>query len=490
MSERLVVSLTSFPARIGCVAAALETIYAQTRQADEVVLWLADEQFPGGEESLPGELQGLIAEGRLTLRWCPDLKPHKKYLYAFREYPDDLIVTVDDDLLYDPRLLEDLYACFLRHPKAVSAARVHLMSIDEAGSVLPYESWIFETDALVDEPSMQLFATGGAGALYPPHLLDRRMLDEEAIRETCLYADDIWLKAMEAVSGVSVVLARPYRDLQYVPGSQNVALWRGNLSGSAVTGGNDRQLEQVSSWLDEIYGLDALSRALRAEGCGQNQLGIAAYARHAAVKYRRTCRQYEGIIYDRPAPKLVDTVTARLDVKNVGANTNDLVVLELSDAAAVVKKPSWFQRDGTGYVFTSAEGALDLRLRCVGAGTLQLALRGVSVMDQEGRRKPILIDYTSCRLSGVELLDTPRVVWHDHPFKYERKVKDGEIVELSFAWCSHAQGEFERTQQQLEQMQRSTTWRTGSALLWLPRKVRQLVSGLIHRLSARRGNVG
>ena len=36
----------------------------------------------------------------LTIRFCEDLKAHKKYYYAFKEYPDDIVITVDDDVIY------------------------------------------------------------------------------------------------------------------------------------------------------------------------------------------------------------------------------------------------------------------------------------------------------------------------------------------------------------------------------------------------------
>ena len=72
-NRRLVVSLTSYPARLGTLDQVLATIYAQTRQADEILLWLAREQFPGLEKDLPEALLALVEEKKLTVRWCADL---------------------------------------------------------------------------------------------------------------------------------------------------------------------------------------------------------------------------------------------------------------------------------------------------------------------------------------------------------------------------------------------------------------------------------
>ena len=96
--RRLIVSLTSYPARIQYVPQVLDTLLAQTRPADEIVLYLSGDQFPGRESDLPEALRTAASGGKLRLRFVPgDLRPHKKYFYAFRDYPDAYIVTVDDD---------------------------------------------------------------------------------------------------------------------------------------------------------------------------------------------------------------------------------------------------------------------------------------------------------------------------------------------------------------------------------------------------------
>lgn len=488
-SRRLIVSCTSYPARIAFVAQVLETIYAQSFPADEVVLWLAEEQFPGGESDLPADLRQLIAEGRLALRWCPaDLKPHKKYFWAFQEYPDDLIVTIDDDLLYGPTLLERLVDSYLLFPDAISATRVHLMAVDEEGKLLPYNDWPQETDASLHEPSMQLFSTNGAGALYPPHLLDASMLDEEAIRATCLSADDVWLKAMALVSEVPIVCAVRHQPLVYVPGSQMSGLYLSNLD----EGGNDASLERVSSWVDARFGEGTFMRELISSGIGVQLLGVKTLLRHETALRERCARRDLG-----------NCTTGRVDVKNAGADGNDVELLDVSDVGARVSAPAWFAKGGRGYVVQSEAGELRLRLRCVGSGVLHVSLRGVDVRDAGGKRIPFWIDFMGFRVDGEPVFEDVESVWHDRPFRFEKKVRDGEVVELSLAWEPHderrsareleeraaaerrleaAQGEAaaeraraDRAAAEVERMRASTTWKVGRAVTWLPRKLKRAV---------------
>lgn len=270
--KKIVVSLTTYPARIDGITTVLETIYNQTKPADEVVLWLAPGQFPDGKEGLPVDLRQLIDAGKLTLRWCDDLKPHKKYYYAFQEYPDDLIITIDDDLLYDQNMIKNLFFSYVEYPKAVSAMRTHLILIDEEYNFLPYRYWIKEITFCINKPSMQLLATGGAGTLYPPHLLNYDLMKADVIMDICPFADDLWLKAVEVMSDVPVVLAQKNYGLHYLPGSQEEALCHMNVDQDF----NDTQLEKVARWFEEKFEEKVLEKKIVEYPFGERIVGMNA----------------------------------------------------------------------------------------------------------------------------------------------------------------------------------------------------------------------
>ena len=286
LGRRLIVSMTSYPGRIDSLAPVLDSLFHQDRKADEILLWLAREEFPGLEQDLPDYLVQLAEQKLITIRWCDNLKPHKKYFYALQEYTEDLIVTVDDDLLYSSNLLSSLYRSYLQWPLAVSAVRVHLMLLSEDKRILPYNSWIRETDCCLYTPSMQLFATGGAGTLYPPNLFRKEFFDRNAIHANCPIADDLWLKAMELVSGVPVVAARRREPLQYLPDSQVDALKQVN----DVQQYNDVQFANIVRWTDEQFGGNALVNALTDTKTGFPLLGMETIAYHLDQE-RRFLRQ-------------------------------------------------------------------------------------------------------------------------------------------------------------------------------------------------------
>jgi hypothetical protein len=201
-SKRIIVSMTSYPPRIHSAVLALKSIYKQTKLPDEVILWLAEPDFPNKLDDLPVNLRRLAAEKNLSIRWCEeDLKSHKKYFWAFKEYPDALIITVDDDVVYPPQRIENLYRSYLLHPDAVSAARACLIPVSQDREIPSCKSWPIGIDAFISRPSLQLSAIGDGGVLYPTTLFSgvQDLLDMEVIKRTCLYEDDLWLKAMESL---------------------------------------------------------------------------------------------------------------------------------------------------------------------------------------------------------------------------------------------------------------------------------------------------
>ncbi len=245
-SPRIIASITTFPLRIDAVQSAIQSVLDQTLKPDAVTLWLAESQFPEGQDSLPNSLLQMQELG-LTIEWCEDIRSYKRLICAMEKYPDDLIVTFDDDLLYPRDSIEALYSSWLEHPNAINALRTHRITFEEDGSVAPYASWKQECNEIVGTERMDLMATNGAGTLYPPHCLPDMAFDREKIREIAPTEDDCWSKFMQVINDVPVVLAKPFDKLVYVPWTQEAsALWSTNQ----LEGGNDLAIRK---FLDE-YG--------------------------------------------------------------------------------------------------------------------------------------------------------------------------------------------------------------------------------------------
>ena len=81
-NNELIISLTSYPARIKNVHKTTNTLLNQSLKANKVILWLAENQFPNKEQDLPSKLLAQTTKG-LTISWYhKDIKSYKKLIKA------------------------------------------------------------------------------------------------------------------------------------------------------------------------------------------------------------------------------------------------------------------------------------------------------------------------------------------------------------------------------------------------------------------------
>lgn len=236
---QLVVSFTSYGSRIYTVPLMLERLMNQTLKPDRIVLYLSKENFPLMEKELPERLLEMCSFG-LEIRWCEgDLKSYKKLLPALKDFPEDIIITVDDDLYYELDMIEKLYDSYKKYPAAISARRTHRMTYSEDNQILPYCEWEKEYSECNPEPHMDLLATTGAGTLFPPHILPEEVHNEEYITQLCPTADDVWVKVMSLLRQVPVVPPEKKVKLNYIKGTQELSLWSINKEA------NDQQIKNA-----------------------------------------------------------------------------------------------------------------------------------------------------------------------------------------------------------------------------------------------------
>lgn len=234
---KIVASLTTFPDRINIVHKTIRTLLNQTVKPDTLVLWLAESQFPKGEEELPKELLELKEFG-LTIKWCEDVRSYKKIIPALKEFPEDVIITFDDDIYYDDNVIENLYNSYLRYPECISANRsVRLYTDKNTIKVLPlaYSYWI-----KFQEPSFLNSIIGCGGVLYPPHSLSDEVLNQERFMKIIPTQDDMWLWGMAVLNGIKIRVVSGYdMNIQTVGNSQHCGLCKINKDKKNGIGGKE-----------------------------------------------------------------------------------------------------------------------------------------------------------------------------------------------------------------------------------------------------------
>lgn len=202
--QQVIVSLTSFPAAIPYAAQAVQSILNGSVLPDKVVLYLTFSQF--SENGIPSELLKLANENpRFEIRDYPlDIRSYRKLIPALTDFPNAVIITIDDDVAYHKNMLRDLLRLHKEMPNAVLAHRAKRMKPDK-----PYRQWSkyrwyhFLTKRI--HTSYKNIQTGVGGVLYPPHSLKEEMIDVELFTKLAPTTDDIWFWAAGVANGFPVV---------------------------------------------------------------------------------------------------------------------------------------------------------------------------------------------------------------------------------------------------------------------------------------------
>ena len=224
--QKIIVSMTSFPARINRVHYAIFSLLNQTVKPDEIVLWLGCDEFPHKEKDLPDTLLNLRKHG-ISIKWCKDIRSYKKLIPALKEYPDDIIITVDDDIYYKPNLIKKLIKEYKKHSSEICCHRV---------TKIIYKNNSFHTIAGGQDfwhgGSYLNKQTGVGGVLYPPKCFYSDILNEELFMKLAPTNDDQWFWCMAVLNGTKIrVVKKPEYKLQYIPDTQEVGLCNVNDNG-------------------------------------------------------------------------------------------------------------------------------------------------------------------------------------------------------------------------------------------------------------------
>lgn len=235
--QKIIVSLTSYPKRSGTVWVTIETLFRQSVKPDKIILWLAENQY-NGVEGLPQELIRLQEKG-LEIRFCDDLRSHKKYYYVMQEYPNDLIILADDDMFYPSDMIAKLLKLHKKYPNDIctSTCQVIEPKFDTNPSLWrnPRLDEKFE-----HSDKIQVFT--GSGSLFPPNCLDKEVFNIDAIKNICPNADDLWLTYMAFRKGTKITALYKWRAFPItIYGTAQDSLWYINSEG----GQNDVQWASI-----------------------------------------------------------------------------------------------------------------------------------------------------------------------------------------------------------------------------------------------------
>lgn len=241
--KKIIISLTTIPNRIDKVVLVISRMMNQTVLPDKIILCIDETQK---EKIIFSDDIVFLIELGLEIKWVEDIGPHTKYLYTVQKYTDDIVITVDDDVIYSHKLIETLIESYERYPKAISANIVTRFVVKD-GTIKPSSQWLQQFSyGIGDKYSI---AYGVGGVLYPPNVLPKAAFDVEKIKRISKFQDDLWLKAIELKNDIDVVKAKNGDKLfgyfVTVDGSQAVSL-------RSTNDFKDRNVEYLTALISEF----------------------------------------------------------------------------------------------------------------------------------------------------------------------------------------------------------------------------------------------
>lgn len=200
--EKIIVSLTTYNKRINTVFLVIESIFEQTLKPDKIVLWLDKNEF--SINSIPFTLKKQIKQG-LTIDFYHNIGPYKKLIPSLKKYPNDIIITIDDDIIYKNDCIENLYnSCLNDKTKIYCNYSFKFLSEDLRPIVDEKKAYFL----------FNYIGTGG-GTLFPPNILPNEIFNEDIFMQLAPIHDDIFISLLLQMHNIDAIDVNKY-DKHYI----------------------------------------------------------------------------------------------------------------------------------------------------------------------------------------------------------------------------------------------------------------------------------
>jgi hypothetical protein len=115
IDEKVIISITSWKKRINHAHKPIEILINNTYKPDKIVLNLAIEEFPKQNLELPKSILRLLNFNNFEIFWVyKNNNVFKKLIPTINRFKNDLIISIDDDVIYPFDLVENVIKNFIK----------------------------------------------------------------------------------------------------------------------------------------------------------------------------------------------------------------------------------------------------------------------------------------------------------------------------------------------------------------------------------------
>lgn len=238
----IIISLTTTSNRLHLCRTALYSLVTQNLKPHKVVLNLSSSAYLKDEGVLDLDVYSYLThgiEGELKniihIEWVENTGPFRKLMPTLQTADlDDIIVTADDDIIYDRNWLSSLLQDFDPKNMLIHASRVREVQYNKLGHETGYIHWpIVQKNTIINKDWIITF--GGGAVLYRGWFA-KELVDDHSYLDVAPTADDLWYSKICKLSQLQVkVISQALESLIFMKhndGLENVNLPR--LKGNKV----------------------------------------------------------------------------------------------------------------------------------------------------------------------------------------------------------------------------------------------------------------
>ncbi len=198
--DDVIVSLTSYGHRVSdSVPYTIYSLFTQKVLPNRIMLYLAENEW--NEDTIPDNLKRLKLSG-LEICYCEDLRSYKKLIPAMMAFPNNPIITFDDDVYYNDATIKELLIEYEKSDKKTVICHRGAIVERRFGEFTPYNKW---RDYMFGNKYSMYSPIGVDGVLYPAKTFDKEILNKDAFMKYAPFADDLWFWLNSYKLGIRVI---------------------------------------------------------------------------------------------------------------------------------------------------------------------------------------------------------------------------------------------------------------------------------------------
>ena len=238
-----IVSMTTIPSRLHMLEVNLESLLNQSYQFDKLVINIDDNI---SKEDLEKYEKLKAVSSKIELNQCESKwRSCNKLLPTLQRYPNDVIITVDDDVYYPDKCIEELvkhYELLPTPQKIIIAHEINPIFIKQQENYVGYyNTWDYKFKQV--EYGKYLSNC----CLFPPHVFDGTMLFdyEKMMKYTNGLHDELWFWLCSTLNGIQCI---GLNYIQSFEGEVKVKYEEGDFTLGSING----QANVIKDYMDKI----------------------------------------------------------------------------------------------------------------------------------------------------------------------------------------------------------------------------------------------